>query len=289
MKLGIGTVHFGMSYGLNSTNKQLTLREINKILNYARTIKINTIDTAPIYGNSEEKLGKYNISDFDIITKTKHFLNKKLDENDVKILDHTFKNSLTLLKKNSIYSLMIHNADDLKKKGSDKIFFHLQKLKLENKIKKIGVSVYDSKQLEYILNNFDIDLVQLPLSILDRRLIYSGMLDKLIRKKIEVHSRSIFLQGLLLSNERLPKEFYKWKKLWKIWYHWLNDNKITALEATVRFAISTKEISRVLVGIQTKKQLEEIVLASDGILPEIPSELYTDDTNLLNPSNWLNL
>jgi predicted aldo/keto reductase-like oxidoreductase len=66
----------------------------------------------------------------------------------------------------------------------------------------------------------------------------------------------------------------------------LHDNNLTALEATVRYVVSMSEITKVLVGIDSKSQLEEIVLASTGGLPDIPKELFTNDVNLLNPVNW---
>ena len=152
---------------------------------------------------------------------------------------------------------------------------------------KIGVSVYDHNQLQSILYNFDIDLVQLPFNIIDRRLIDSGMLSILKNKGIEVHARSVFLQGLLLMNDRdRPEKFNHWNALWKMWREWLNDNQITALEATIRYAIFMPEISKVLVGVDTTDQLKEIVTASSGVLPDIPPEMFTNDVGLLNPSNW---
>ena len=83
-----------------------------------------------------------------------------------------------------------------------------------------------------------------------------------------------------------PSKFKRWSVLWKIWHEWLNDNQITALEATIRYAVSIPEISKVLVGVDTQDQLKEIIVASDGVLPNIPTELFTNDADLLNPSNW---
>jgi hypothetical protein len=113
------------------------------------------------------------------------------------------------------------------------------------------------------------------------------MLSILQNRGIEVHARSVFLQGLLLMNEQdRPCKFKRWDALWKIWHEWLNDNQITALEATIRHAVSMPKISKVLVGIDTKDQLKEIVTASSGVLPDIPPEMFTNDVGLLNPSNW---
>ena len=183
--------------------------------------------------------------------------------------------------------MLVHNADDLLKPGADKILDQLQKLKKRGKTKKVGVSVYNHKQLQSILDNFDIDMVQLPLNILDRRIIDSGMLALVYEKGIEVHARSVFLQGLLLmSDKERPRKFNRWSGLWKVWHEWLNDNQISALEAAIRHAVSFPEISKVLVGVDTVNQLKEIFIASSGVLPKIPAELYTDDSDLLNPSNW---
>ena len=286
-KIALGTVQFGIDYGVNSVNGQVRPKEIKKILSYAHSKDIDLLDAAPAYGNSEKILGRMNISNFKVVTKTRHFDSLEINNNDVKLLNNDFHHSLKDLKQDSVYGVLVHNADDLLKPGAKKLFDQLQGLKQAEKIVKIGVSVYDHSQLQSIIDNFDIDLVQLPFNILDRRMIDSGMLATLRSKGAEVHARSVFLQGLLLMSEQnRPDKFNRWSGLWKIWHEWLNDNQITALEATIRHAVSMPEISKVLVGVDTKDQLKEIMVASDGILPNIPTELYTNDVNLLNPSNW---
>jgi len=286
-KIALGTVQFGIDYGVNSVGGQVTPEEVKKILSYAHSKNIDLLDTAPAYGNSEKILGRMDILSFKVVTKTRHFDSLEIKNNDVKLLSNDFHYSLKDLKLDGVYGLLIHNADDLLKPGSEKLFDQLQELKQAEKIVKIGVSVYDRSQLQSILDNFDIDLVQLPFNILDRRMIDSGMLATLQSKGIEVHVRSIFLQGLLLMSEKnRPDKFKRWSVLWRIWHEWLNDNKITALEATTRYAVSIPEISKVLVGVDTVDQLKEIVVASSGVLPDIPPEMLTNDVDLLNPSNW---
>jgi len=286
-KIALGAVQFGINYGINSISGQVQCDELNKILNYARSHNVMMLDTAPAYGNSEQVLGDANTQDFKIVTKTRHFKQNNINSNEVDLLVRDFDQSLQSLKRKNVYGVLVHNADDLLKPGSDKLFKQLQIFKQQGLITKIGVSIYTVDQLERVMDNFDIDLVQLPFNILDRRLINSGMFRILKNKNVEIHARSVFLQGLLLMDmQNRANKFDRWKDLWKIWHEWLNDNQITALEAAIRYAISIPEISKVLVGVDTKDQLKEIIIASDGFLPNIPTELYTNDINLLNPSNW---
>ncbi len=286
-KLGLGTVQFGTDYGLNSVHGQVNPKEVKKILSYARSKNIDLLDTAIAYGKSEEILGRLINSEFKIVTKTRNFDSLTLTNNEVSLLKKDFHNSLKKLNQKKIYGLLVHNADDLLKPGSKKIFNLLQELKKTNKLKKVGVSVYDHLKLTSILNNFDIDIVQLPFNIFDRRMIDSGMLALLYKKGIEVHVRSVFLQGLLLmSGKSMPSKFNRWSSLWKLWHEWLNDNQISPVEASIRYVISFPEISKALVGVDTENQLKEIYKSSSGSLPKIPDEMHTDDTDLLNPTNW---
>ena len=286
-KIALGTVQFGMDYGINSISGQVLPAETKDILNYAYRQNIDLLDTAPAYGNSEQVLGKCNSHEFKIVTKTRHFDCLEIGNREAQLLDSDFSQSLTDLKKDRVYGVLFHNANDLLKHGSDKLFNRLNDFKQAGKIKKIGVSIYNHEQLQSIIDNFDIDLVQLPFNILDRRLVDSGMFRILQDRDVEIHARSVFLQGLLLMAEQSrPGKFKRWGALWRIWHEWLNDNQLTALEAAIRYAISIPEISKVLVGVDTVDQLEEIVLASPGILPDIPGEMFTNDADLLNPSNW---
>lgn len=289
-KIALGTVQFGTDYGVNSVDGQVRPEEIKKILSYASSKDIDLLDVAPAYGNSEKILGRMNISNYKVVTKTRHFESFEIKNTDVKLLNNDFNLSLKDLKQDSVYGVLIHDADDLLKPGAEKLFDKLQELKQAGKIVKIGVSVYDHSQLQSILDNFAIDLVQLPLNILDRRMIVSGMLATLRSKGIEVHARSVFLQGLLLMTEQSRhKQFNRWGALWKVWHEWLNDNRITALEASIRHVIAMPEISKVLVGVDTVDQLKEIVMTTLGVLPDIPTEMCTNDSDLLNPSNWRKL
>jgi aryl-alcohol dehydrogenase-like predicted oxidoreductase len=288
-KIALGTVQFGIDYGINSDSGKIHYNEVVKILNYARSIGINFLDTAPAYGSSQQVLGKTGINDFEVVTKTRKFSQKTITSQDTDFLISDFNQSLEVLNTSSVYGLLIHDPSDLLKSGSEELFIKLQALKQEGLVSKIGVSIYNFRELEDIMNNFDIDLVQLPLSIFDKRLVGNGMLNKLYKQGVEIHVRSIFLQGLLLmSKKSRPNKFNRWNTLWNTWDEWLKDNNVSALEACIRYAISLSEVSKVLVGIDSKDQLTKIIDSIDNF-PALPDFFFTDDDILLNPSNWNNL
>ena len=286
-KLALGTVQFGMDYGINSGIK-VEQNEVLKIVNLARKSGITLIDTAQLYGSSEKVLGNVNTVDFDIVTKSRAFEQDIINENEANLVINDLDHSLKLLKQKSLYAFLVHHGEDLLKPGGEMIFNKLQILKEQGLVKKIGFSAYIDNQLIKIIERFDIDIIQLPMNILDNRLINNGLLNKLYSRGIEIHTRSVFLQGLLLMDmDKRPKYFDRWSNLWIFWYEWLSDNKLSPLEASIRYMISKPEISRVLVGVDNKDQLKNIINASDGNIPTIPEELTTDDPDLLNPGNWV--
>ena len=284
-KLALGTVQFGTKYGIANQIGQIRFKDVKKILQFARSVNIDLIDTAISYGDSEKVIGNAGIKDFKFVSKLpalpKTYVNiRSWVEDEIKL-------SLKRLGIQSLYGLLIHRSENLIGDSGKEIIEVLNNLKSKGIVKKIGVSIYEPSELEQLTGLMKLDIVQAPISIIDQRLLNSGWLSKLFKNDIEVHIRSIFLQGLLLmSKQKHFSKFNQWSNLWKIWHEWLNDNKITALEATVRYALSIKEISRVIVGVDSKEQLQQIILASDGKVPPIPSKLFVEDTNLLNPSNW---
>ena len=271
-KLALGTVQFGIDYGINSGVKVET-DEVSRIINYARNNGINLLDTAQLYGSSEKVLGDSNTQDFNVVSKTRGFDKEDITESIANFVISDLNQSLKLLKRNSLYALLVHHGEDLLRPGGEIIFNKLQILKDKGLVSKIGVSAYIDNQLINIIDRFDIDIIQLPMNILDSRLIDNGLLNKIFSKGIEIHTRSVFLQGLLLMDiDKRPKYFERWSRLWKFWYEWLADNKLSPLEASIRYMISTPEISRVLVGVDNKDQLQKIINAVDGNLQPIPEE-----------------
>ncbi len=287
-KIALGTVQFGINYGVANTTGRVSLDEVKSILELAKSKNITTLDTAIAYGDSEQVLGESGIEAFDIVTKLPAIASN-LSASDIhRWVDEQVNNSLQKLKVGKVFAVLLHRPLQLLEKNGRQLFQSLQTLKQEGIVDKIGVSIYEPDDLEKICPKFDFDLIQLPLNIIDGR--WDKWLTILYEQGVELHARSIFLQGLLLMTEnRRPEKFNKWDTLWKEWDRWLKSNNLTPLEACLRYALSKKEITKVIVGVDSKKQLEEIISASTFHTSFTQQMIQINDSILLNPANWNNL
>jgi len=286
MRLALGTAQFGSSYGISNTTGQVDEREISNILNLAKDSYIDTIDTAMSYGNSESTLGSIGIKDFKLITKLPSL--PKNVENVDKWVNEEVAGSLQRLKSVSLYALLLHNSNDLTGIHGNKLIKVLTNLRNRNLIQKLGVSIYDPTEIKKILKLLDIDIIQAPLNLIDRRLIRSGWLRKLKKESVEIHVRSVFLQGILLMpRELIPKRFEKWHYIWDIWHNNLADKKLDNKEECLQFVLSLKEIDRIIIGVQNSMQLRELIKASSKrVKIRDWSNLACYDQGLVNPSEW---
>ena len=279
-KFLLGTAQFGNNYGITN-NKELTLKEAEKILREAKSLKIDTLDTSEDYNNFK-LLKKIKINQFQIITKLS--LNEKLTKSSYnKILTKVLFN-MQEFKVSKLLALLFRRPMTLLK---DKYLWNKAKeMQNKNIINKLGFTVYQPEELVYLVKKFKPDLVQIPYSIFDRRFHNSGWIDKLYDLGIEIHVRSIFLQGLLLSNTlRLPKKILKYKKTFSLYEEWLKQNNLTKIEASLSILNNDERISRVLIGVQTAEELKEI-LQTDILSINYPHWMEFLDEDLINPSKW---
>ena len=289
MKLALGTAQFGGNYGISNTSGQVSRIEATTMLGIAKNAGIDTIDTAIMYGGSECCLGAVGIKDFNIISKLPSIPS---EVNSVGLwIDNQINASLGRLEVSSMYGLLIHNPSQLMDPtiGGD-IYKNLRRLKESGLVKKIGVSIYDPNQLEAMISKFKFDIVQAPLNVFDSRLADSGWLKKLSDMGIEIHVRSVFLQGLLLlPKEKLPTKFIPWNEMFESWHKSLNNQGLTTIEAALAYAMSFSEVRKIIVGAIDSQQLDEIIQASYKNKKFIcPSDLKYSLRNeaLINPSLW---
>lgn len=283
-KIGLGTVQLGLEYGVSNTTGLPDRKAIDEIINCCLESKIDVIDTAISYGNSQRVLGSYNLDEFKLITKLP---NAPIEKKNLNYwVKASVEESLRELNISRLYGLLLHNPKDLAYDYGEQIYKALLELKNENVIKKIGVSIYSPAELDVITKKYDIDLVQAPYNVFDRRIDESGWLDKLSNLGIMVHTRSVFLQGLLLMDQDMPKYFMNWDDLFISWKEWNNDNGYKPMESCLRFALQQEKIEKVIIGVQSAKQLNEIISLSDTEEVLFPEHISSTDLNLIDPSSW---
>jgi len=282
MKLALGTAQFGLSYGVANNAGKVSQSEVAKILTRAREYGVDTLDTAIAYGDSETSLGETGVDGFKVITK----LPADIDSNVDIWIDQHLNSSLRRLGVDSVYGLLLHRSQQLLGPDGQALAKALSKLKADGLVSKIGISIYAPEELDAVTRICAIDLVQAPFNVFDQRLMTSGWLQRLYDSGIEVHVRSAFLQGLLLMpRHHIPEKFLPWSALFDRWHLWLADEQLTAVEACLAF-VNHPMINRVVVGVDSIKQFNEILRATKGTLMVEFSVFSCNDKNLINPSNW---
>jgi aryl-alcohol dehydrogenase-like predicted oxidoreductase len=292
MKLGLGTVQFGLPYGIANRQGQPSIEAVREILNQATIAGVHTIDTAPLYGESESILGTLlpHSHSFEIVTKTPQFNHDRIDTQDSAHLRKTFEQSLEKLRQPSVYALLVHRSTDLTIEGGEQLWEQMQDLKASGKVQKIGVSVYSSQDIDTILARCEIDIIQLPLNLFDQRLITNGYLTSLKKLGIKIHVRSAFLQGLLLmSSADRPAFFKPLESHFSHYQNILNTYETTPLIACLDFLNQCPEIDRIICGVDHLSHFKQIITAlgkSSGISQDAFSSFAIQDAQFLNPSQW---
>ena len=245
MKLALGTAQFGMQYGITNRTGQLTQEQTAVVLALAYAQGISVLDTAMAYGDAEARLGSTGVQHFQVVTKLPPIsLVLPAEMTDAGAwAKGQFAASLKRLGLSCIYGLLLHRPSDLLGQHGKDLLRAMQDLQDQGLVEKLGVSVYSPNELEPLLKLAQWDLVQAPLNLVDRRLQTSGWLQRLKDSGLEVHTRSAFLQGLLLTRaSALPPQFSEWIGLWRTWDQWQLDTGCSALEACLAFPQSFPEV-----------------------------------------------
>ncbi len=290
MKVALGTAQFGLNYGISNSRGKIKFEEVKNILNYALSSGVNYLDTASIYGDSETVLGEVGVGSklWSIVTKTPCFQQLNITHEEVLFLRSNFESSLDKLVRNNVYALLIHNVDDLFKKGGHMLFDEMLRLKEKGFIKKVGVSVYSPDEVRRVLNSFPIDIIQVPLNVIDQRLIHGGELSLLKNRGVEIHARSVFLQGLLLMPvANINSYFNPIKDKLLRFSSMAREKDMTKAELALGFVQGINELDQVVVGVESIDNLRQIVDYSHvRVNPDNYKELLVNDASFLNPSLW---
>lgn len=284
-RLALGTVQFGMPYGIANRNGQIGRAEASRILANAREHGMDTLDTAAAYGDSEQILGEIGVASWRIVSK----LSALGPVAEIgRWVEECARSCLARMRVSSLYGMLVHRCADLAGPRGTALFEALQRLKALGLVERVGVSVYGPEDLDRVVRRFPLDLVQAPFSVFDRRLQSSGWLEELKSAGVEVHTRSAFLQGLLLlAPERRPARFAPWGELWSAWEQWVRSHGDDPASICLGFVLAHPEIDRVVVGVDDVAQLTALVRATASPPAEAPPvELSCSDVQLIDPSRW---
>ncbi len=291
MQLGLGTAQFGSAYGITNSNGQISADDALHILQTAENSGVHVLDTAAAYGDAEEALGRalWRGHAFRVITKTLPIGSPSLTRDEVSRTGDAFKRSLDRLRLDRVAGLLLHHGDEILRPGGGLLADMLLGLKDAGLVERIGISCYTPEELRAASRILPPDLVQVPVNILDRRFLSDGILGELKREGTEIHARSAFLQGLLLTpGHALPASFEHHRSAFSKIDAYATSHDLTRLELALGFLASLPEIDVALVGVTCVPELEEIVAAWRAMLDITLDfeDLGYDDESLLLPSRW---
>jgi len=284
-KLAIGCAQFGLPYGIANKVGQVDPVDVAKILDYAKGVNISTLDTAISYGKSESVLGDVGVNEWSVISKLPPLPRASIDIRSWIINEvHASLNRLNIL---SLDGLLLHNPQDLLSERGHIIVEALDFLRSAGVVNRVGVSIYDPQDLQDYLNIMAVEIVQCPFNVLDQRIVTSGWAEKLNKKNVEVHIRSIFLQGLLLvENSQRSLYFNKWQTTWDRWHLMLQENNMSPIEGCLNGVIFNDFFHKIIIGINDLSQIMEIVDCCNFLDARVTEDISVNDLNLLHPSNW---
>ena len=276
-KLGLGTVQFGQAYGVSNQHGQVSKNEAAAILNQAAKSGIRLLDTAANYGEAENILAALETSPFRIVTKTINLPHG---------LDRVIARARQSARSLKADTLLVHAAADLKGTEGEALWNALRQLKSEGVFRKIGISAYVADDPIALAERFRPDVMQLPFSLLDQRLLENGTLTRLRDLNVEVHARSLFLQGLLFMETLPGKLQHAAPQLARIRTN-LEDANVSPLTAALGFVLARPEVAFGLVGVTSDKELAEIIAAAGRTLPQLDwASFALEDELVLTPSLW---
>ena len=256
-QLCLGTAQFGLPYGITNTTGQVAEEEVKRILEFAAQKGIEFLDTAQAYGSSESVLGRC------WPTGAKRRLITKLPaQAPPESWEPSLQCSLERLGANSLDGLLLHRSADLLGPQAGPLLNWLEGLRERGLVERIGVSIYDISDLDELPLE-RLQLVQMPVSLFDQRLLSGGTVTQLQTAGLTVHGRSLLLQGLLLQ----PAD--QWPTFLSAGFRshhrelelHLKDRGLTLLDGALAFARSCEQLEAVLFGFQSLQELAELLTA----------------------------
>ena len=282
-RIVLGGAQLGLPYGILNGGETLSREEVARILDTAVDHGIDSIDTAIAYGQSESIIGETSQNRFNIISKLPPL---PVDISNVSEWVHSqVQGSLSRLKCTSLDALLLHRPQDLTGAQGAELHAAIESLISEKMIRRFGVSIYSPDDLEGIIGTFDIHVVQAPLNVFDRRIL--GVTDHLSALNIEVHVRSVFLQGVLIASPQdRPHRFEPWSEHFALFDEWVRSSGVSAMACCMGFALQQPGIAKLVIGTTSAESLDEIMNSIPNSVLEVPTHLQSSVEQLIDPRIW---
>ena len=282
-RIVLGGAQLGLPYGILNGGETLSREEVARILDTAVDRGIDSIDTAIAYGQSESIIGETSQNRFNIISKLPPL---PVDISNVSEWVYSqVQGSLSRLKCTSLDALLLHRPQDLTGAQGAELYAAIGSLMAEKMIHRFGVSIYSPDDLEGIIGTFDIHVVQAPLNVFDRRIL--GITDHLSALNIEVHVRSVFLQGVLIASPQdRPHRFEPWSEHFALFDEWVRSSGLSAMACCLGFALQQPGIAKLVIGTTSAESLDEIMNSIPNSVFEVPTHLQSSVEQLIDPRFW---
>ena len=285
-RLALGTVQFGLDYGINNAAGRVPDADAEGILRRGVLGGIDTLDTAQTYGRSEAVIGAFQRASahpYRIVTK---FAAPEPDSS----LSDSLDRSLAALGRDRIYGFLAHDFESIR--HDERVWGELQALRQEGRVEKIGFSVYHPSQIEWAADHgLDFDLVQIPHNVFDRR--FEDLLPSLKQAGVTVHARSAFLQGLFFCDpDSLSSHFSAVKPKLERFRRWASDQGHSLAALLLGFCLARSELDRIVVGVDSLEQLQQNLAATDSLSRDegdwydVLNDLAESDEQVLLPPHW---
>ncbi len=288
----LGTAQFGQAYGITNAAGQVPEEKVGKLLAEAKKASISWLDTAQAYGNAEAVLGRQfpTPNHFNIISKLPAQSKSEFSPSDVDSWEQNFFTSCQNLGVDSLNSYLLHAPADLTKPGGYLLENWLVSLRKRGLVNRLGVSIYTTKDLEKV-NPALLDLVQLPLSLYDQRMLQNGTIHRLRAQGTRIHIRSVYLQGLILT----PAE------QWPAWIplnarirqqaleELAEQRNCNLIDLALGFACSLTDIEAVVLGVCNVEELTAMTVAWRKRIKWLANEYEAwglQNPAILDPRNW---
>lgn len=283
-KLILGTVQFGLDYGINNSAGKPSKEQVFQLFEEAAKAGIAILDTADAYGNASELIGE-----FFSLSKTRFAINTKFKAEEGKSITAQLTHSLKQLNAEQVNIYFYHRFDEMVK--FPETLTELGRLKSQNLINKIGVSVYGNDEFEIAVNTPEIDAIQLPFNLLDNYNQRGELLKQAKQKGKEIQVRSVFLQGLLFKQlNDYPAYLAPLKPYMQAISQIGVESSIEMEALALSYALAQPEIDNVLIGVDTLAQLNTNVSQANTTLTAACisqiNAISVSETELLYPKNW---